>query len=557
MDKIYHRKYSLDQLRRLVAGGIFAIPELQREFVWSPRKACLLLDSIYKNYPVGALMIWKTSRRNEGQLRKKLHILPHFDSANNKEIYFLIDGQQRLSVLWNVLRNEAITVKNASGRDLDFSRIYFDTKAEEGTSPFLYRQRLQGDWRKDLVPVVDLLATRWKRRMARFGKRVRARAAECRKRILRYELQLILCETRDLAEVRETFIRINSAGMKISTADRAFARASKFDLRGIVKELQARLQNGFSDLSDQTILQTIALANGQRDLGERAIDAFINRMEKNGELDQFNRNWLRLRNAFLYAADYFVSPGSGFGVANFGFVPSEPMVSILTLYFYHNGCRRPPEAAKKRLRRWFWATAVGARYTGRGYRPNILADAAFVERLAASPGAKPGIRVQVPRYRLRSTEYGRQGPLSNVFLCLLRLQRPRYLEDGAEIPLAEISSRSNRNEKHHVFPRALLTSHGIGPERYNCLLNICYLVARENQSVGKKAPRHYLEAVPYSQRARNLATRSHLIPSDNETGVWDRSVRRGFAHFMDQRTKLIVRALEHQAGMPLFERRQS
>src|SRR5688500_17810018 len=106
MDRIYHRQYSLDRLRRLVGKGIFAIAELQREFVWSPRKACLLLDSIYRNYPVGAVMVWQTGRRNEGQLRKRLHILPHFDPSN-REIYFLIDGQQRLSVLWNVLSGVA------------------------------------------------------------------------------------------------------------------------------------------------------------------------------------------------------------------------------------------------------------------------------------------------------------------------------------------------------------------------------------------------------------------------------------------------------------------
>src|SRR5690349_6508583 len=106
MNKIYTRAVSLRHLRRLIESGIFAIPDLQREFVWNTRKACDLLDSVYRNYPIGTILIWKTHRRNESQLRKQFHILPHFNSAN-RSIYFLIDGQQRLSVLWHFLRGEA------------------------------------------------------------------------------------------------------------------------------------------------------------------------------------------------------------------------------------------------------------------------------------------------------------------------------------------------------------------------------------------------------------------------------------------------------------------
>lgn len=105
-----------------------------------------------------------------------------------------------------------------------------------------------------------------------------------------------------------------------------------------------------------------------------------------------------------------------------------------------------------------------------------------------------------------------------------------------------------------MFPRALLSRQGIGPDRFNCILNICYLVARENQSVGQRAPRYYLETVPKSRRALALALRSHLIPSADGEGVWDRSITRGFKTFLDARGRLLVKTFEAQAGMRLFER---
>lgn len=190
--------------------------------------------------------------------------------------------------------------------------------------------------------------------------------------------------------------------------------------------------------------------------------------------------------------------------------------------FWQAQTGRPSKAAQKRLRRWCRSTAIGARYTGRGYRPNLLSDTEFAERLARNANAQLPKMPRVPAHALRSIDYSRRGPISNAFFCLLRGNHPRYLEDGSEIPLGEISSRRNRSDKHHVFPRALLRRNGFESDRANSILNICYLVARENQSVGKQPPRKYLEELPRSVRFRTRALRSHLLPTKMDSGLWDR-----------------------------------
>jgi hypothetical protein len=551
MERIYTKAFTLRRLRNEVERGLFAVPQLQREFVWNGRKACELLDSIYRNYPIGTLLVWKTNRRNEDHLRKTLHILPPYNRAN-EHIYFLIDGQQRLSVLWHLMGGGDPSVRNAEGQDVDFRRIYFNPYASEGDEVFVYRKRLQGLQAERLVSVPDLLSAGWKHRVGDHRTRGWGRVQECRERFFSYQALLVFCETNELAEVRETFVRINALGMRIGTADRAFARASKFDLRGRVREVQSGLKHGFQRIPPETILQTIALALGSQDLGERAISAMISKLEKSEEeRARFNKVWRVLRESFGLAVDDLVHE---FGVPNFDFLPSEPMVTIVTLFRFHNGNARPSVGARRRLRQWFWATAVGARYTGRGYRPNIQADAAFVERLAASPRAQGAYGVRVPRHTLRTTDYSRPGPLSNAFLCMLRLKGPKFLEDGSAIPLGEISSRRNRRDKHHIFPRALLSRHGIGPEQFNSIVNICYLVARENQSIGQKAPKTYLDELPRRRGARNAALRSHLIPSAGDEGIWDSNVRRGFKNFTAARAVLVIREFEDLAGMRLFER---
>lgn len=46
------KKISFEELKDLLKKRIFAIPEIQREFVWTKVKIIDLLDSIKKHYPI-------------------------------------------------------------------------------------------------------------------------------------------------------------------------------------------------------------------------------------------------------------------------------------------------------------------------------------------------------------------------------------------------------------------------------------------------------------------------------------------------------------------------
>ena len=138
MDRIYQKAVRIQNLRNLFERGVFAVPELQREFVWNASKVCDLLDSLYLQYPIGTILVWQTDGSNETQLRKNLHILPQYDPANG-EVLFLIDGQQRLSVLWNLVRGQPAQVTNSSGTAIHFGHVYFNPYATEGERYFHYR----------------------------------------------------------------------------------------------------------------------------------------------------------------------------------------------------------------------------------------------------------------------------------------------------------------------------------------------------------------------------------------------------------------------------------
>lgn len=548
-------RYQLMTVRRLrqrLEDRVFAVPRLQREFVWNGPKAAALLDSIYRGMPIGSILIWETDRGNCYLLRPSLHVLPHF-SDRSKVVWYLIDGQQRLSVLHQSFQAER--KENSSGQVVDFGRLCFRvTKAdgEEAQSWFSYRRPVEGHY----VPVSDILCPAWKRKFRGLRKDLRKRIAACRERLLAYKVPVIFVESPDLEEIRETFIRINSQGMRISSADRAFARASVIDLREKAHDLRVQLPERFRGLDYGTILLGFSFVSPERepDVGERALESMISWWERRIERDdrvqnQFLDCWAKFRTAFQKALDYL---RENFSVLDKDFLPSVNMLATLTVFFYHHRAQ-PSSRRRAEIRKWFWATGVGQRYSGRGYRQNVLADVRFFKRLALTDNARFHFEDRVDRSDVLKTEYTQPAAIAKAFLCLLASRRPCYLNNGRPVPLYREAARANRGDRHHVFPRGLLSRYGFRHREYNSLCNICFIVAEENQSIGSKRPRIYLAAFR-GKRFFARAMRSHLLPYDRESGLWVVGVDRAFRRFRKRRLHIICKAFEDEAGMRLFRR---
>jgi hypothetical protein len=455
-----------------------------------------LLDSIYQKLPIGAILVWDTEKQNHTLLRQSLHILPQFNDHNSR-IWFLIDGQQRLSVLYQVRRGEV--VENYAGKQINFSRIYL-------VLDWYARPQFVALRRPDSrlhYPVTDILADDWRDRLRPLPKYKQNMVRWCRKLLSSFEVPFIFVRTNKLEEVRESFLRINSKGTPISAADRAFTRASRFNLRHLAHGTRSTLQHGFAQIPMETLLQTFALARGEKDLGERAVLASLDKLEKkfHGDkeaLKEFTWEWKQLSAAFAKAVDYLVA---NLGVPGYAYLPSDNMVATLALFFYHNRLREPNARQIREMPKWFWATGVGQRYTGRGFSRNILKDVGFFRRLTLRRTTQFNFPDRVPESEVKNTDYGRQSGLNLSFFCLLSVLQPRYLENGDKVPI-QPSTHVNRKDKHHIFPKDLLRRHDFTDRQYNSLCNVCFVVAKENQSIGSKKPVDYLEQWRHRQHFR-------------------------------------------------------
>lgn len=91
VEKYNPNSLSVSAILGLIASGDIAIPEIQRPFVWKKKQVRDLLDSLYKGYPTGYLIIWKNPnvKLKDGSV-----------SAGKK---ILIDGQQRVTALMTAI----------------------------------------------------------------------------------------------------------------------------------------------------------------------------------------------------------------------------------------------------------------------------------------------------------------------------------------------------------------------------------------------------------------------------------------------------------------------
>lgn len=122
MNKQKYNNYPLaiSQILGLIEANDIAIPEIQRPFVWRRSQVRDLMDSLYKGYPTGYIIIWKNPsvKLKNGSL------------SEGKKV--LIDGQQRITALMTAIAGKTIVFDDYSeGR----VKIAFDPFAAISGNP--------------------------------------------------------------------------------------------------------------------------------------------------------------------------------------------------------------------------------------------------------------------------------------------------------------------------------------------------------------------------------------------------------------------------------------
>ena len=216
MAKFDVNNVSVETLLGYVKDGTIAIPEIQRPFVWDTTKVRDLIDSLYREYPVGYIITWKSPDVK----------LKDGSSSEGKQI--LIDGQQRITALTAALLGEEVLDDNYKKKRI---KIAFNIQTEEfqTSNPAIEKQE---EWISDISEVMKPGFNTFEF-ISNYSQKFTLDANELSKKITKLQSiknimigRIELGSMLDIETVTEIFVRINSAGVVLSQADFAMSKIS-------------------------------------------------------------------------------------------------------------------------------------------------------------------------------------------------------------------------------------------------------------------------------------------------------------------------------------------
>jgi len=500
------------------------------------------MDSIYKGFPIGSFFYWKADRKYV-TLFRDIESLCLPEPASDQELFFILDGQQRLTSIW-------VTFKGSIVDEADYAHICLDldsaAKYEEGDPEARRQIKVFKETEPDNVTFISLrdvlsenVATYDAIRDPLPADK-RQTLTKARDRFRNYPFSVVKVFNLELEDAVEVFQRINQGGKRLTRFELVAANcwSESFDLAKAVRDFNQRVKQrtDFGMVEPIAFVQAMALV----EFGQCKTEHELRLRSKTVE-----ELWPRISKAIGDAIDWM---RDNYGVIRGDMIPYGAMLPVLACYFAEHGTNVPIEH-KLWLDQWFWRSAFAERYA-KSQTTQMATDAKAVRELINGKLDRPAYPLTVTKGDIRKMKMNRaSGAARNAILCLLAQAKPKHFITGADISLAKdhFSDLKDPNA-HHIFPKNFIKK---GLKRYveevHLLPNFCFLPADLNQKIKDRPPSEYFAEFRGSNGENpnfESALRSHLIPSGPDSPIWTDD----YDSFLNQRAELIWAAVLKAVG---------
>lgn len=526
---------TVEELVGMIERGELRLPEMQRRYVWRSTRVRDLLDSLYRGWPSGAILLWETDE----DVPLQDMAVPQLKSAF-QGMRLLLDGQQRLTSLAAVIRGQPVRVRGRQ-RPIDLlfnldhpDRLAVVTEVDEdgndddvndliedeadSTDDELQRRfdrmtfvvttkklEQQAKWVKvSEVLTSDSDASFLKRagvtglddpNYTRYSQRL-GRLRSIRKYLYRMD---VLERSLSYDEVTEIFVRVNSLGAKLRSSDLALAQITA-KWRNSLKTFEVFqgqcAKAGFELDLGIHLKNMIAMTTGQsrfKTVGGLGIEALQAGWKASCRGMEFALNFLK-NNAGIE------SPA----------LLSSPFILIALAFFGHRRDFALTAAESDRLRYWVLIANAKGRYS-RGSSETILDQDLAVLREGGAEELIDRLRQQVGRLEIAGEELEGRNQRSALFKTMFLAFRKAGARDWiSQLAIAlDHSGTQHKLQFHHIFPKAILKSGYTGREADD-IANLCFISGKLNRQISDKAPSEYLGPVVEKSGADAFA--SQCIP---------------------------------------------
>lgn len=541
-EKFTNTSITIKGLLGLIEAKDIAIPEIQRPFVWKNSQVRDLIDSLYKGYPTGYIILWKNPnvKLKDGTM------------SSGKKV--IIDGQQRITALMTAVAARKV-----------FNSEFKECRVKIAFDPFAALDYLNGNSEAEIFAVqtpAHLKSKRWIPDISdifssqfsswTFIPNYISENPEMTGDNLQTVLNMLkgiettqigvieLSEKLDIDVVTDIFIRINSKGTPLSQGDFVMSKMAADEIHGgntlrkiidyfshlaVVPTYYEFIKNNDTSFAATPFLSKIAwLADDKETVYDPSCDdvirvAFMHKLKRaklanlvqlltgrDFETREFREEIIEDTFRQMYEGVLNVISQHNFtqfmiAIKAAGFISSKLVNSNMALDFAYTvhlllQDSDVPVAERKRIvQKWYVMSVLTGRYSS-------SPESAFARdiRQITEQGV-PAMLKSIEDATLSDNFWSVAVPQN---LTMTSTNNPTYLVYlAAQVYFNDCSLLSTNitvrelinlgGDVHHVFPKKYLIDNGYSKNLYNQDGNYAYLDRPVNESIGKKAPKVYFQ----------------------------------------------------------------
>lgn len=512
-----------------IDNGHMALPEFQRGYVWNREQVRGLFDSLYRRHPVGGLLVWATeskgaTHRGDGLLAPGV-------------VKLLLDGQQRMTSLYGVLRGRAPKFFDGNDRAFTGLRFHLDEEVFEFFQPITMKDNplwidVTELFRKGTNGLGEVLTT--------FNSHpaLSAKIAEYLGRLSKLlgiadidlHIEEVTGQDKSLDIVVDIFNRVNSGGTKLSKGDLALAKicADWPDGREAMKSKLKEWEKSDYFFNLDWLLRSVNTV-----LTGEAKFQYLHEKSAEEVQDALSRATRHIDTSLNLI-------GGRLGLDHDRVLFGRFAIPVMTRYLEQRQERKlgaMNEQERDKLLFWFLQAAMWGRFSG-------STESYIDQDLAALEGDDGGVDKLLEQLRLwqgglraepgHFTGWSLGARFYPVLYMLTRMGEAR--DWGTGLPLkATLLGKMSRLEVHHIFPKAQLYKRNFKKPEVNALANFCFLTKDTNLNILDSLPENYF---PRIEDAHPGALASQWIPLD--PNLWKVA---NFRDFLDARKVLLAAEL--------------
>ena len=524
--------------------GEMRLPEIQRRYVWKATRVRDLLDSLYRGYPSGSILMWET---DEPVPTRDFAIAQDSTAFAGRKL--LLDGQQRLTSLTAVLNGEKVSVRgrkrpieilfnldHPEGAPTDVLEVESDEDSpvlaedevtddaddaedgEEGLQEKLSRRTFvvasrnlmsQPQWVSvseifrntndaellEKAGIESFKDPRFQKYSDRL-KKVRA--------IKNYHYVVhVLERSMSYEEVTEIFVRVNSLGAKLRSSDLALAQMTS-RWPNLLKQLEE-----FQEECEQSWF-TIDLGQLVRAIVVFATRQCLFRAVASTPVEKLKAGWEEAKEGLRFAINFLRTNA---GIEDESLLSSPMFIHALAAVSRTKDNRLTADE-QRGLLHWLLVANARGRYS-RGSTETLLnEDLAIIFRGGDLAALMEPVKRQFGRLHIEPGDLAGRGvnsPLFSLAYLALKAAGAKDWYSGLGLSLTH-QGKLHFIQWHHVIPKSLLKSKGYETGEINEIANMAFITGQTNRRISNKEAAEYLASIVKKQG--ESALESQCVPTD-------------------------------------------